>query len=136
MAGGVSPLIFSNRQIGCRNQGANAPRSPAEQAAKSGKTLPPVAKSRLRVRIGGHFGTVTLSRLGAPEHQHVTATGDTVNAASRLLEIAKQQDSSVIVSEDLWNAASTLVRDEIAAGFPIGMDIRGRAQALRIRVLN
>jgi len=99
-------------------------------------TLPPVAKSRLRVRIGGHFGTVTLSRLGAPEHQHVTATGDTVNAASRLLEIAKQQDSSVIVSEDLWNAASTLVRDEIAAGFPIGMDIRGRAQALRIRVLN
>jgi len=99
-------------------------------------TLPPVAKSRLRVRIGGHFGPVTLSRLGAPEHQHVTATGDTVNAASRLLEIAKQQNASAIVTEDLWNAASAPVRNEIAAGPPIDMDIRGRAQALRIRVLD
>jgi adenylate cyclase len=99
-------------------------------------TLPPVAKSRLKVRVGGHFGPVTLSRLGAPEHQHVTATGDTVNAASRLLEVAKQQNSSAIITEDLWNAASALVRDEIAAGFPRDTDIRGRAQALRIRVLN
>jgi len=99
-------------------------------------TLPPVAKSRLTVRIGGHFGPVTLSRLGAPEHQHVTATGDTVNAASRLLEIAKQQNASAVVTEDLWNAASALVRHEIAAGFPRDADIRGRAQALRIRVLN
>lgn len=99
-------------------------------------TLPPVAKSRLTVRIGAHFGLATLSRLGAPEHQHVTATGDTVNAASRLLEIAKQQNASAVVTEDLWNAAAALVRDEIAAGPPIDIDIRGRAQALRIRVLN
>jgi len=99
-------------------------------------TLPPVAKNRLRGRLGGHFGPVTLSRLGAPEHQHVTATGDTVNAASRLLEIAKQQDASAVVTEDLWNAASAPVRNEIAAGLATDMDIRGRAQALRIRVLN
>jgi adenylate cyclase len=99
-------------------------------------TLPPVAKSPLSVRLGGHFGPVTLSRLGAPQHQHVTATGDTVNAASRLLEIAKQQNASAIVTEDLWNAASAPVRDEIAAGLPRDADIRGRAQALRIRVLN
>jgi adenylate cyclase len=99
-------------------------------------TLPPVAKSRLRVRLGGHFGPVTLSRLGAPDHQHVTATGDTVNAASRLLEIAKQRDASAVVSEDLWNAASALVRTEIAAEPPTDMEIRGRAQALRLRVLN
>jgi hypothetical protein len=59
-----------------------------------------------------------------------------VNAASRLLEIAKQQNASAIVTEDLWNAASALVRDEIAAGLPRDAEIRGRAQALRIRVLN
>jgi hypothetical protein len=53
-----------------------------------------------------------------------------------LLEIAKQQNASAIVTEDLWNAASALVRDEIAAGLPRDADIRGRAQALRIRVLN
>jgi len=42
-----------------------------------------------------------LSRLGAAEHQHVTATGDTVNVTSRLLEIAKQQRASVVVTEAL-----------------------------------
>jgi adenylate cyclase len=98
-------------------------------------TLPPVAKDRLSVRIGGHFGPVVLSRLGAAEHQHVTATGDTVNAASRLLEIAKQQASSVIVTEDLWNAASASERDLVAARPPIDVDIRGRAHILRIRTL-
>jgi hypothetical protein len=59
-----------------------------------------------------------------------------VNAASRLLEIAKQQNASAIVTEDLWNAASVPVRNEIAAGPATEIDIRGRAQALRIRVLN
>jgi hypothetical protein len=59
-----------------------------------------------------------------------------MNAASRLLEIAKQQNSSASVTEDLWNAVSALVRHEIASGPPIDMDIRGRALALRIRVLN
>jgi adenylate cyclase len=98
-------------------------------------TLPPVAKDRLSVRIGGHFGPVVLSRLGAAEHQHVTATGDTVNVASRLLEIAKQQRSSVIVTDDLWNAATESERDAIAARPPIDVDIRGRAHILRIRTL-
>jgi hypothetical protein len=59
-----------------------------------------------------------------------------VNAASRLLEIAKQQGASAIVTEDLWNAASALVRHDTAAESPVEMDIRGRAQALRVRVLN
>jgi adenylate cyclase len=98
-------------------------------------TLPPVAKDRLSVRIGGHFGPVVLSRLGAAEHQHVTATGDTVNVSSRLLDIAKQESASVVVTEDLWNTASASDRDTIATACPISVDIRGRAQALRVRVV-
>jgi adenylate cyclase len=90
-----------------------------------------------QVRIAGHVGPVVLSRLGAAEHQHVTATGDTVNVTSRLLEIAKQQRSSVIVTEDLWNAAiaSPSFPGSIITGFPIEVNIRGRTQSLRIRVL-
>jgi adenylate cyclase len=41
--------------------------------------LPPAAKERLSVRIGGHFGPAVVSRLGPAHHQHITATGDTVN---------------------------------------------------------
>jgi adenylate cyclase len=98
-------------------------------------TLPPVAKDRLDVRIGGHFGPVVISRLGPAEHQHVTATGDTVNVASRLLEVAKQQRSNVVVTEDLWNAAAASGDDAIVTSPVIEVDIRGRARALRVRTL-
>jgi adenylate cyclase len=98
-------------------------------------TLPPAAKDRLSVRIGGHCGPVMLSRLGAAEHQHIAATGDTVNVASRLLEIARQQAASVVVTETLWNAASASDRASIAAGEPVDVDVRGRAHGLRIRAL-
>ena len=98
-------------------------------------TLPPAAKDRLSVRLGGHFGPVILSRLGALAHQHITATGDSVNVASRLLEIAREQSASVLVTEELWNAASAADRALIAAGEPVDVDVRGRAHGLRIRVL-
>ena len=64
--------------------------------------LPPVARERLDFRIGLHFGPVILSRLGSPTQQQITATGDTVNVASRLLEVAKQQHCRVVVTEDLF----------------------------------
>ena len=95
--------------------------------------LPPGAQRRLDFRIGLHFGPAILSRLGSPTQQQITATGDTVNVASRLLEVAKQQQRRVIVSEDLFKAASATASD--AAGYAaLTVPIRGRASALRIRV--
>jgi adenylate cyclase len=52
---------------------------------------PAAAPDRLDFRIGLHFGPAILSRLGSPTQQQITATGDTVNVASRLPEVAKQQ---------------------------------------------
>jgi adenylate cyclase len=57
--------------------------------------LLPAARDRLDFRIGAHFGPSVLSRLGSPTHQQITATGDTVNVASRLLEVAK---SNIVAS--------------------------------------
>jgi adenylate cyclase len=97
--------------------------------------LPPVARNRLSVRIGGHVGPVLVSRLGPAHHQHVTATGDTVNVASRLLEVAKQQGARLIVSEDLYRAAksSGSVDDTLTTASAIEVNIRGRTEPLRIR---
>ncbi len=67
--------------------------------------LPPAARDRLDFRIGVHFGPAIVSRLGSPTHQQITASGDTVNVASRLLEVAKQQHCRVVVSEDVFAAA-------------------------------
>jgi adenylate cyclase len=96
-------------------------------------SLPPIASSQLSIRVGGHYGPVMLSRLGAAEHQHVTATGDTVNVTSRLLEIAKQHRTQIVISEDLWNAASEADRSVTETSAPFEVSVRGRSRGLLIR---
>jgi adenylate cyclase len=98
--------------------------------------LPPAARERLDFRIGLHFGPVILSRLGSPTQQQITATGDTVNVASRLLEVAKQQHCRVVVTEDLFRAANATPAPARAdAGYaPLTVSIRGRASDLAIRM--
>ena len=100
------------------------------------RTLPPVGRDRLSFRIGGHVGPVVVSRLGAAHHQHVAATGDTVNVASRLLEVARQQGSSVVVSEDLYRAAefSGVAGDTLKTKLAIEVNIRGRTKPSRVYV--
>jgi adenylate cyclase len=94
--------------------------------------LPPTARDRLDFRIGLHYGPAILSRLGSPTQQQITATGDTVNVASRLLEVAKQQQRRVVVTEDLFEAANALAP---AADYaPLTVPIRGRAGDLRVRM--
>jgi adenylate cyclase len=99
--------------------------------------LPPVARGRLDFRIGLHFGPAILSRLGSPSHQQITATGDTVNVASRLLEVAKQEHCRVVVSEDLFEAANaTLPAESVNAQLftPMTVSIRGRTGPLQVRI--
>jgi adenylate cyclase len=98
-------------------------------------TLPPVARERLAVRIGGHFGPVVFSRLGGIAHQQIAATGDTVNVASRLLEVAKQRRAGIAVSEDLFRAAKQVPCDAAAEIEYVAAEvsIRGRAQPLAVQ---
>ena len=101
------------------------------------QTLPFTASTRTSLRIGGNFGPVVLSRLGSATHQHLTATGDVVNVASRLMEVAKGLHASIVVSEELYRAAH---RGEspphaVPAGPPIEVPIRGRVQPLAVRVI-
>jgi adenylate cyclase len=66
----------------------------------------------------------------------VTATGDTVNVTSRLLEVAKQQGSSVVVSEDLYSAAKALQLTAVLCmnESMLEVNIRGRKTPLRVRL--
>jgi adenylate cyclase len=99
--------------------------------------LPPAARDRLDFRIGLNYGPAILSRLGSPTQQQITATGDTVNVASRLLEVAKEQHCRVVVTEDLFQAASATPAAAETAGYaPLTVPIRGRASDLRVRVRN
>ena len=100
--------------------------------------LPPSARERLDFRIGLHFGPAILSRLGSPTQQQITATGDTVNVASRLLEVAKQQYCRVVVTEDLFQAASAtapIANIDLELYAALTVPIRGRTGDLpRFRI--
>ena len=98
--------------------------------------LPPAARERLDFRIGLHFGPAILSRLGSPTQQQITATGDTVNVASRLLEVAKQQHCRVVVTEDLFQAANAPTPSpSVDKGYAtLTVPIRGRASDLAVRI--
>ena len=56
-------------------------------------------------KVGAHFGTIVASRLGGGSYHHVTATGDTVNVASRLMEVAANHGAQLAVSNELLRAA-------------------------------
>jgi adenylate cyclase len=77
-----------------------------------------------------------VSRLGSPTHQQTSAAGDTVNVASRLLEVAKQQACRIVVSEDVVEAARALAAGaiDLPAYTPMTVPIRGHAAPLRVRI--
>ncbi len=91
------------------------PSKPADQALRAACDLvlslsshdhPDLPGTILRCRVGLHLGDVTLSRLGADRYQQVTVTGDTVNVASRLMEVAKSEAAVVAASDVFCSALS------------------------------
>ncbi|MBB4004518.1 CHASE2 domain-containing protein [Aurantimonas endophytica] len=84
------------------------------------------------VRVGLHYGTVVLSRLGHDAHQQITVSGDNVNVASRLTEVAKAHGATLAVSAELLD---TLDKDRAGFGEPDSVqliEIRGRRQPVTV----
>ncbi|AVO37099.1 CHASE2 domain-containing protein [Pukyongiella litopenaei] len=79
-------------------------------------------------RIGLHAGLATLSRLGADTHQQVTVTGDSVNLASRLMEVAKSEHATIVATRDFADALSKPPSPTHESRVPI----RGRAGEVEI----
>lgn len=88
------------------------------------------------VRVGAHIGQVVLSRLGHDSQQQIAATGDCVNVASRLLEVAKDNGASVVVSSDLIRAADAVAEHRLVVPLQATVAIRGRQQALEVGLWN
>jgi adenylate cyclase len=88
------------------------------------------------VRIGGHIGPVVVSRLGHSSHQQITAAGDTVNVASRLMEIAKQYRTTIALSSELLRRAKEAGLRYSATAFSDDLEIilRGRVQPLLVKL--
>jgi adenylate cyclase len=90
--------------------------------------------SSLGFKVGAHFGTIVASRLGGGSYQHITATGDTVNVANRLMEVAAGHEVELVVSDELLHAAgrnSSLFDVGVLTG-PIETRLRGRSGSLAV----
>jgi adenylate cyclase len=97
-------------------------------------SLPPAIASRTGFKIGAHFGEIVASRLGGGSYQHITATGDTVNVASRLMEVAANHGAAFALSDELIRKAGldcALFDQGILAG-PKQARIRGRSHSLAV----
>jgi adenylate cyclase len=96
--------------------------------------LPNEVSSRIGFKIGGHYGEIIASRLGGDSHQHITAIGDTVNIASRLMEVASQHGAPLAVSDDLLRAAGhdgALQTEGMIKG-PVQTLLRGRIGSVTV----
>ena len=85
--------------------------------------------SRVRgMRLGAHLGPVVVSRLGPEMHQHITATGDTVNVASRLMEVAKQHNATIAVTMEFFTAVGDAGARRRKPDDIRNVEIRGRQE--------
>ncbi|WP_230530863.1 CHASE2 domain-containing protein [Microvirga roseola] len=97
-------------------------------------SLPEHLSSRIGFKIGAHYGVIVASRLGGGSHQHITAIGDTVNVASRLMEVAAAHHAHVALTDELYEAAGAAcsVFDSGVLDGTIQTSIRGRVGALPV----
>lgn len=121
----------------------NAPNAVADQALRACRAamairaalhaLPAVSPDRdaVRVRIGINTGTALVGNVGSPERLSYTAIGDTVNVASRLVGVAKEQGVEIVLSD------ATLVQTGgRVASRPLGTTtVRGKASPVTIHTL-
>ena len=117
-----------------KNDAAQALRTAAILKTKTILWLQTVAGQTgpLSVKLGGHCGPAIVSRLGHASHQHITAIGDTVNVASRLMEIAAEFHSTIAVTALLLATARAQGWQDATFGRPRSTEIRGREHPLDV----
>jgi len=88
----------------------------------------------LRIGIGVHAGEAIVGNIGATHRREFTAIGDTVNVASRLQDLTKKNQCSILVSE------AVLSRIEMKGAIDLeflpkgNTEVRGRKEHLEIFV--
>jgi adenylate cyclase len=86
----------------------------------------------LRIAIGLHNGPVILGEMGFRGATTLTAVGDTVNVASRLEALAKEEDATLVVSARLADRAGV----DLAAMPRREIELRGRSRPLAVHVVH
>lgn len=91
----------------------------------------------LRVGIGVHCGPVVIEQIGGQAQVQITATGDTVNVASRLEGLTRRHQAVIAISDTLAETVLADKRADLLDGFEPapGQPIRGRQDPVDLWLL-
>jgi adenylate cyclase len=95
-------------------------------------------KLRWRLHVGLHYGPVTLARIGDQTRAEITATGDTVNVASRLEGATRDYGAMVAISGAVAESVRAGGRGDLLEGFRREKDVvlRGRQEPIDVWLWN
>ena len=82
-----------------------------------------------KVGIGLHAGPVVAGNVGTEERKQYSITGNTVILASRIEQLNKQYDTSLIISEEVSNHLNTIEKGAIDYEDVV---VKGRREPIRI----
>ncbi|MCA8927666.1 MAG: adenylate/guanylate cyclase domain-containing protein [Alphaproteobacteria bacterium] len=87
----------------------------------------------LRLRVSVQYGPVTVAVLGGRDHAQITITGDTVNVASRLQDIAKAHGVTFVTGRPAIDAARAAGAEVTGLFARLAEEpIRGRSQSVEV----
>ena len=133
--GGMVDKFMGDGAIACFGVPDPSPTAAADAIRAALALLAGLAAAdepRLRVGIGVHLGPVLMGDIGGATQFQFTVIGDTVNVASRLESLTRQQGTRLIVSDLVLEAAKPRLEATLLQRFePLyGLTIRGRDGAL------
>jgi adenylate cyclase len=108
-------------------QSLSAARAMGEALAALNVDLAHDLKAPLRIGIGLHAGPAIVGEMGYGRALHLTAIGDTVNAASRIEGLSKDFAAELVVSETVFARAELTPDVE-----PHEVDLRGRDGKVKV----
>jgi adenylate cyclase len=86
----------------------------------------------LRIAISLHAGPAIVGQMGYGQATSLTAIGDTLNAASRLEEMAKELDAELVISDDLARRTTL----NLAGHERQTLTIRGRTMPIDVWIIH